>query len=132
MLVNKERTRPQGGPQVPRRMIRSHKKHKDHKKEMHSDLCVPCTTDMQLRAISRGFFSNSIETVSLTPIRPYADTPIHWSFLVAALPRCNLCVLCVSEAQAVVTRELLVCLQSQVRQVVSTEPMRSAARRSME
>jgi hypothetical protein len=45
---------------------------------------------MHLRAISRGFFSNSIQTLSLTPIRPYADTPIRWSFVVAALPRCDL------------------------------------------
>jgi hypothetical protein len=35
------------------------------------------------RAISRGFFSNSIQTLSLTPIR--------WSFVVAASPRCVLC-----------------------------------------
>jgi hypothetical protein len=47
-----------------------------------------CTADMQLRAISRGFSSNSIQTLSLTPIRPYADTPIRWSFVVAASPRC--------------------------------------------
>jgi hypothetical protein len=54
-------------------------------------LCYLCSTDIELRAFSRGFLSADRGfSTSFSPVRPYADTPIPSPFVVAAMPRCDL------------------------------------------
>src|ERR1700730_398297 len=54
-------------------------------------LFVICSSDIELRAFSRGFLSGELGFItSFSPTRRYADTPIRSPSVVAAMLRCDL------------------------------------------